>query len=72
MRRKLKRLIWNWILTTIQLSFAIGLLKALQERFEVESLAPLVWGLYSILFIATCLFGWRFYTGCYRDGDLLD
>ena len=72
MSRKLKHLIWNWILVTIQLSFTIGLLKALQELFGVESLALLVWGLYIILFIATCLFGWRFYTGCYRDGDLLE
>lgn len=72
MSRKLKHLIWNWILVTIQLSFTIGLLKALQDRFEVESLALLVWGLYAILVIATCLFGWRFYTGCYRDGDLLE
>ena len=72
MNRKLKRLIWNWILVTIKLSFATGLLKVLHERFEVEALAPLIWGLYAILFIATCLFGWRLYTGCYRDGDLLE
>lgn len=71
MSRKLKRLIWNWILAIIRLSFAIGVLKALQERFEIELIAPLVWGLYAILFIATLLFGWRFYTGFYRD-DLLD
>ncbi len=72
MNRKLKRLIWNWILVTIQLSFTIGLLKALQEVFEVEALASLIWALYVILFIAMCLLGWRFYTGCYRDGDLLE
>ena len=72
MNRKLKRLIWNWILVTIQLSFTIGLLKALQELFGVESLTPLVWGLYAILVIAMFLFAWRFYTGCYRDGDLLE
>lgn len=72
MNRKLKRLIWDWILVTIQLSFTAGLLKALQEGYEVESLGLLVWGLYALLFIVTCLFGWRFYTGCYRDGDLLE
>ena len=72
MNRKLKCLIWNWILVTIQLSFTIGLLKVLQQRFEAESLTMLVRGLYVTLFIATCLFGWRFYTGCYRDGDLLE
>jgi hypothetical protein len=72
MNRKLKRLIWNWILVTIQLSFTIGMLEALQEIFGVESLRLLIWALYAILVFAMCLFGWRFYTGCYRDGDLLD
>jgi len=72
MNRKLKRFILNWVVTTIQLSFVIGLLESLPKVMDAESLALMVWALYAVLFIATCLFGWRFYTGCYRDGDLLE
>jgi len=60
------------ILTTVQISFVTGICEAFRDSFGGEALSLLVWSIYSILIIAICLFAWRFYTGFYRDGDLLD
>ena len=72
MNKKFRRFIKNLILITFKLSFAICICEALENLFSTEVLVPVIWGLYAILFVAVCLFAWRFYTGVYRDGDFLE
>lgn len=69
MNRKIKRFIANLILTLVPISFVIRICDALRSSFGGEALTIMLCGLYIILFVAICLFGWRFYTGFYRDGD---
>lgn len=72
MNKKFRRFIKNLFLTTFELSFAIYICETVQNLFGVEVLAPVIWGLYAILFVAICFFARRFYTGIYRDGDFLE
>lgn len=72
MNKKFKRFIVNLALTIVQISFVIGICQALQNLFGGGTLTVLVWSLYFILVVTLTLFGWRFYTGVFRDRDFLD
>jgi hypothetical protein len=71
MPKKLKRFLIARILFMIWLSFVSGVFEAIGASLAGGYFTIIVWGLRVVFILAACAFAWRFYTGIYRDGDLL-